>query len=97
MLKKKGFNDSMLMKRYDPVLLEETGYVFRASLYYQALEQKPKDKIYSVNYQGGNKTLFTRHYVSGKSKKGASKLNGDLEKSCFLASNAGFITKEIMN
>ena len=85
----------MLMKRYDPVLMRGTEDVFRASLYFQALEQKPKDKIYAVGLGAGNKTLFTRHYVSGKSKNGAQKLNGDLEKSCYLASNAGFVSREI--
>ena len=37
-LKKNGFNDMMVMKRYDPVLYKYTGDVFRANLYFHALE-----------------------------------------------------------
>jgi len=66
MLKKNGFNDMMIMKRYDPILYKYTGDVFRANLYFHALENKPKDKIYSVDYGGSSKTLLTRHPVSGK-------------------------------
>jgi hypothetical protein len=40
--------------------------------------------------------LFTRHPVSGKQRNGAIKLFGDLEKSAILASNAPFITNEMM-
>ncbi len=43
----------MLDDRIDPVLLKSTGKVFRASFYFHALEQKPKDKIYAVDYKSG--------------------------------------------
>ena len=89
-------NEFSLYKRYDPTLLRCTGEVFRANLYFHALEQKPKDKIYSVDLQCASKTLFTRHPVSGKQRNGAIKLFGDLEKSAVLASNAPFITNEMM-
>ena len=56
----------MLMGRYDPILMRETGKVFRCTLFFHALEQKPKDKIQSVDYGCGTKTLLTRHLASGK-------------------------------
>ena len=75
----------MKMKRYDPVLMKYTGDVFRANLYLHMLDSKPKDKIYSVDLGCASKTLFTRQPVAGKNKRGAIKLQGELEKSALLA------------
>ena len=35
----------MMMDRIDPITLVATGKVFRANLYFHALENKPKDKL----------------------------------------------------
>ena len=49
------------------------------------LENKPKDKIQSVDYNGASKTLLTRHPRAGKKNRGGIKIMGDLEKSAMLA------------
>ena len=41
--------------------MRETEPVFRATLYFHALENKPKDSIYSVDLNCGTRNIFMRH------------------------------------
>ena len=75
--------------------MESTGKVFQSIFYYQALDQKPANRIQATNFQNSTKNLLMRHNVAGKSKQGSVKFLGDLERSALLSGNCPFLTNEL--
>ncbi len=84
-MKKKGRDDYSLVGIYDPVSGKKTGNVFMAVIYYYALEQKSRDKVYAVGYKEATRTLLMRHPKEGRQANGAGKVAGEMEKSAFMS------------